>query len=82
MLIVHFYAGLCSAIGLPREVPPGGLTVAGRYYKQGSILSVPSFTIHRDPDVWGPDADTYRLVAIAIFHDSCPCVPVLSYRQT
>ncbi|KAF9510929.1 hypothetical protein BS47DRAFT_1471747 [Hydnum rufescens UP504] len=49
-----------SAIGLPREVPAGGLTVSGRYYKEGSILSVPSFTIHRDPDVWGLDADIYR----------------------
>lgn len=34
--------------------------VAGRAYKEGSILSVPSFTIHRDPDVWGADVEAYR----------------------
>lgn len=34
--------------------------VAGRYFKEGSILSVPSYTIHRDKDVWGADADKFR----------------------
>jgi benzoate 4-monooxygenase len=53
-----FCAG--SSIGLPREAPAGGLMVSGRYYKEGSVLSVPSFTVHRDPDVWGPDAEIYR----------------------
>ncbi|KAF9520852.1 hypothetical protein BS47DRAFT_1378642 [Hydnum rufescens UP504] len=49
-----------SSIGLPREAPAGGLMVSGRYYKEGSVLSVPSFTVHRDPDVWGPDPEVYR----------------------
>ncbi|KAF8319760.1 cytochrome P450 monooxygenase pc-bph [Clavulina sp. PMI_390] len=51
-----------SSIGLPRIVPPGsgGLMVNGRLYPEGSILSVPSFTIHRDPDVWGPDVEVFR----------------------
>lgn len=46
--------------GLPRVVPPGGLMVCGRMYCEGSILSVPTFTIHRDPEVWGPDVGVYR----------------------
>jgi benzoate 4-monooxygenase len=54
------FFGADSGIGLPRAVPAGGLMVAGRYYKEGSILSVPTFTVHRDSDVWGPDAEIYR----------------------
>jgi len=49
-----------SAIGLPRIVPPGGLMVMGRYFKEGSILSVPTFTIHRDKEVWGEDVEEFR----------------------
>ena len=49
-----------SGVGLPRVVPPGGLMIGGRMYPEGSILSVPTFTIHRDPEVWGPDVDIYR----------------------
>lgn len=49
-----------SAIGLPRIVPPGGFTIMGRYFKEGCILSVPSYTIHRDKDVWGEDVEEFR----------------------
>ncbi|KAF8319165.1 cytochrome P450 [Cantharellus anzutake] len=55
-LRIHTTLGL----GLPRIVPQGGLTIAGRYYKEGSVLSVPNFTTNRDPDIWGADADKYR----------------------
>jgi len=50
------------AMGLPRIVPPasGGLTVMGRHFKEGSILSVPNYTIHRDKDVWGEDVEVFR----------------------
>jgi benzoate 4-monooxygenase len=41
-----------SALGLPRVVPPGGLTVEGIHFVEGTVLSVPSYTIHRDPEVW------------------------------
>jgi benzoate 4-monooxygenase len=49
-----------SAMGLPRIVPEGGMTVLGRFFPAGTILSVPSFTIHRDPKVWGDDVETFR----------------------
>jgi benzoate 4-monooxygenase len=49
-----------SAIGLPRLVPEGGFTICGKYFPPGTVLSVPSFTIHRDKDVWGEDADFFR----------------------
>lgn len=49
-----------SAIGLPRVVPEGGLTVLGQFFPEGTVLSVPSYSIHRDRTVWGDDVDAYR----------------------
>lgn len=47
-------------MGLPRLVPEGGLEVCGRWYPEGTVLSVPSYTIHRDAGVWGTDFEEYR----------------------
>lgn len=49
-----------SGIGLPRLVPEGGLVVNGKTFPEGTVLSVPSYTIHRDKEVWGEDADLFR----------------------
>ncbi len=49
-----------SGIGLPRIVPEGGMTIQGHFFKEGTVLSVPSYTIHRDRGVWGDDATAYR----------------------
>ncbi|RXW15522.1 hypothetical protein EST38_g10327 [Candolleomyces aberdarensis] len=49
-----------SALGLPRTVPEGGLTVRGQYFPQGTVLSVPSYSIHRDTSVWGEDVEQFR----------------------
>ncbi|KAJ7065052.1 cytochrome P450 monooxygenase [Mycena amicta] len=49
-----------SALGLPRIVPDEGLTINGRTFIPGAVLSVPSYTIHRDPLVWGFDVEAYR----------------------
>ncbi|KAG9049268.1 hypothetical protein FS837_010804 [Tulasnella sp. UAMH 9824] len=49
-----------SSLGLARSVPAGGLTVCGRFFPEGAILSVPSYTLHRREDVWGDDAEEYR----------------------
>jgi len=49
-----------SSMGLPRVVPEGGLEVCGRFFKEGTVLSVPSYTIHRNPEIWGEDVDAYR----------------------
>jgi benzoate 4-monooxygenase len=49
-----------SSIGLPRVAPEGGLTIQGIHFPQGAVLSVPSYTIHRDKQVWGEDADAFR----------------------
>ncbi|KAJ1300380.1 hypothetical protein OPQ81_005199 [Rhizoctonia solani] len=46
--------------GLPRVVPPGKtITVAGQTFKEGSVISVPSYTTNR-LSVWGEDAAEFR----------------------
>ena len=47
-------------VGLPREVPEGGLTVYGLFFPEGTVLSVPTYTIHRDREVWGEDVEAFR----------------------
>lgn len=49
-----------SGIGLPRVVPEGGLTTQGHYFPEGAVLSVPTFTIHRDESIWGSDPEAFR----------------------
>ncbi|KAF1932283.1 benzoate para-hydroxylase [Didymella exigua CBS 183.55] len=50
-----------SSLGLPRLIPPGpGLTMNGRHFPQGTVLSVPAYTIHHSKEIWGPDAETFR----------------------
>lgn len=47
-----------SALGLPRLVPDKGLTVCGRTFAAGTVLSVPSYSVHHDPALY-PDPFTY-----------------------
>jgi len=49
-----------SGIGLPRIVPEGGITVCGHFFPEGTVLSVPTYTVHRDKEVWGDDVDVFR----------------------
>jgi benzoate 4-monooxygenase len=49
-----------SSLGLPRVVPEGGLTILGQFFPEGTIVSVPSYSIHRDTSVWGEDVEEYR----------------------
>lgn len=51
-----------SALGLPREIPPGspGVTLLGRHYPPRTVLSVPTYTMHHSKDIWGRDADDFK----------------------
>lgn len=49
-----------SGIGLPRVAPEGGLNVLGHYFPEGTVLSVPSYSVHRDVKAWGEDAESFR----------------------
>lgn len=55
-----------SAMGLPRVVPDGGLAVAGRFFPPGAILSVPTYSIHRDAAVWGDDVERFRCARFSV----------------
>ncbi|KAI0318034.1 hypothetical protein OF83DRAFT_1171481 [Amylostereum chailletii] len=35
-------------IGLPHEVPEGGLTIRGHTLLPGTVVSVPTYIVHRD----------------------------------
>ncbi|KAB8073437.1 cytochrome P450 [Aspergillus leporis] len=50
------------SLGLPREIPQGtqGITIKGRYYPPGTVLSIPIYTVHHLKEVWGPDAEEFR----------------------
>ncbi|KAK4622190.1 Benzoate 4-monooxygenase [Fulvia fulva] len=50
-----------TAIGLPRIVTPAsGVQYQGDVFPRGTVLSVPSYTIHRDAEVWGPDVEDFK----------------------
>ncbi|KAL2807762.1 cytochrome P450 [Aspergillus granulosus] len=51
-----------SSIGtnLPRVTPKGGLTICGRYFPEGIILSVNLWVIHRNPELFGPDSNSFN----------------------
>ena len=50
-----------SSLGLPRMIPPGpGITLLGHHFPQGTVLSVPAYTIHHSKEIWGSDADEFR----------------------
>lgn len=50
------------ATGLPLErvVPHGGAEIAGRHFREGSIVGVNTWVEHRNPIVFGDDADVFR----------------------
>lgn len=46
-----------ASIGLARIVPPSGATILDTYFTPGTVLSVPTYTIHHSPTIWNPDND-------------------------
>ncbi|EHA21529.1 hypothetical protein ASPNIDRAFT_193975 [Aspergillus niger ATCC 1015] len=45
--------------GLPRVVPKGGMMVSGEWLDEGITVSVSTYTVHRDPDIFGADPERY-----------------------
>jgi benzoate 4-monooxygenase len=50
-----------SGIGLPRQIPEGspGVTLRGRHFPAGTVLSVPTYSVHHSKEIWGEDADDF-----------------------
>jgi len=53
---------LHPAPGLPMErvVPEGGLEIAGRFIKGGTIVGCSAWVLHRNENIFGRDVDEYR----------------------
>ena len=51
-----------SGIGLPRQVPHDskGVWIKGHFFPAGTVLSVPTYSIHHSKEIWGADADEFR----------------------
>ncbi len=51
-----------SGIGLPRQIPDDspGITLLGHYFPPGTVLSVPTYSIHHSTEIWGPDAEDFK----------------------
>ncbi|KAJ5595002.1 Cytochrome P450 [Penicillium hispanicum] len=51
-----------SAIGLPRLVADNcpGVEFDGFFFPPGTVLSVPSYTIHHMKEIWGDDVDDFK----------------------
>jgi benzoate 4-monooxygenase len=50
-----------SSLGLPRVVPVDGpgIDILGHHFPGGTVLSVPSYTIHHSTEIWGDDAEQF-----------------------
>ncbi|KAL7620204.1 hypothetical protein AAE478_009197 [Parahypoxylon ruwenzoriense] len=53
---------LHPATGLPLErvVPQGGATIAGRFFREGTIVGINSWVEHRNKSTFGEDAEEFR----------------------
>ncbi|KAH9909692.1 cytochrome P450 [Xylariomycetidae sp. FL2044] len=47
-------------VNIQRYVPPEGAVVEGHHLRGGTRLALNGWVLHRDRDVFGPDADAYR----------------------
>ncbi|KAK3501419.1 putative benzoate 4-monooxygenase cytochrome P450 [Neurospora crassa] len=59
--ILRFHS--TSGIGLPRQIPHDaaqGVHIQGYYLPPGTVLSVPTYSIHHSKEIWGPDADEFK----------------------
>ncbi|KAL3487620.1 cytochrome P450 [Aspergillus germanicus] len=44
----------------PRVVPPGGMSIAGRYFPERAVVGVNPWVAHRNPSIFGADASEFR----------------------
>lgn len=45
---------------MERVVPPSGLWANGLHIPGGVVISIPQYVAHRDTDVFGEDAESFR----------------------
>lgn len=47
-------------MGLPRVAPKEGLTIGDQHFPEGTILSINSWVVHHNKEIWGPDAREFN----------------------
>lgn len=47
-------------MSLPRTVPKGGVTMAGKYLPAGTVVGVNPWVVHRNREVYGDDVEQFR----------------------
>ncbi|GAP86637.2 putative cytochrome P450 CYP629C1 [Rosellinia necatrix] len=45
---------------LARQAAKGGVTIYGRFFPEGTLMSVNPHVMHRSIEIWGEDADEFR----------------------
>ncbi|KAL4953679.1 cytochrome P450 [Aspergillus filifer] len=50
------------SVGLPlvRVVPPGGVTLCGKFFPAGTVVGVNSWVAHHNTSIFGADAESFR----------------------
>ncbi|KAK4202069.1 cytochrome P450 [Triangularia verruculosa] len=51
-----------SGIGLPRQIPDDspGIHLNGHFFPGGTVLSVPTYSVHHSKEIWGEDAANFN----------------------
>ncbi|KAF7309055.1 Cytochrome P450 [Mycena kentingensis (nom. inval.)] len=47
-------------MGLPRTIPASGISICGEHIAPGVTVGVPIYSLHRNTEVWGPDAEVFN----------------------
>lgn len=60
VIVEALRAHAATGFVLEREVPAGGVTIAGTYIPAGTIVGINSWVMHANKQVYGEDAEAFR----------------------
>jgi cytochrome P450 len=75
-----------AILGIPRQIPKEGMTIAGRFIPGDVVVSVPPYTMNRHPDFWlEPDEfipERWTVEGEHLAKDRSVCVPFSMGKYT